>query len=323
MATRQWLRLGMALAAVLTAVWLAWLAGVAMAPFIIGALLAYLLAPLVQWLASLTSFGGKPQKRWARPVAVLVIYIGVAGLLTGGGFLTAPIVAGAVQDFLDQRGEIIVGFQEEVDRWLFLYRDRVPEDLQLQVDGWVAGFFDQAGALLGTVAQNTFGVALESFSVLLGFLVIPIWLFLFVKDQPRFAAWFYGLFPVWMRPDVREVVTNAGWVLGTYIRMQVLLAAAIGLMTYVGLFFLGVEYPIPLSITTFLLTFVPIVGPILAGAIAIAVVLATDPGWMLLWVLLLYVGVQQVESYILLPRLQGGALNVHPALVIVLVVVLS
>ncbi|MEX2431191.1 MAG: AI-2E family transporter, partial [Dehalococcoidia bacterium] len=303
--------------------WVLWMAGAAMAPFLLGALIAYLLSPLVQWLTGWTSWGGRPQPRWARPVAILVIYLGAAGTLTGLGFWAAPAVSRAFQDLFNRREEIMAGVEQELERVLFWYRARVPDEAQAQIDAWAQDALGQAGTLIAGVAQGTFGYALQSVSVFLGFLVIPIWLFLFVKDQPRFAMWFYGLFPAWLRPDVREVVTGASHILGSYIRAQTVLALTVGLMSYVGLTLLGAPFAIPLAVAAFVLEFIPIIGPILAGAIALMAVLAVDPGMMLLWVFLLYFGIQQFENYVLVPRIQGRAMHVHPALVIVLVVLLG
>jgi len=87
----------------------------------------------------------------------------------------------------------------------------------------------------------------------------------------------------------------------------------VGLITWLGLLLLGVPLALGLAFLAFLLEFIPVLGPIAAAVPAILVGLSVSP-MLGLWVTLLYIGIQQVESYLLLPLVQRWALHFPPAL---------
>jgi predicted PurR-regulated permease PerM len=267
--------------------------------------------------------GNGPQGKWARPLAILMVYTVILGVLTVASVSVAPLVVREIRDFAGQFNAIVADAQVGFEQLTAWFRTRIPQEFQQQFDQSLESASSQLVGLVTTLLQSGVMTVVSSFSALLGFLVIPIWLFLIIKDQPRLSAWFYGLFPAWLRPDARQMVSNASLVLGRYIRAQLIAGLLVGTMTFVGLFFLGAPFPAPLAIIAGILELVPVIGPIVAGAIALLVVLALDPGWMLLWVFLLVVAIQQIENYLIIPNIQGSALNVHPALVIVLIIVLG
>lgn len=319
MTARGRLRLGLALAAVLVALWFAWLARGALLPFIVAAVLAHVLAQPVSRLARLLdrrdSYRSTP-----RTGAVLIIYAVIAGALVGIGWLFVPWVLASIGDLVAARESIIEGVRGQVDEWLEFYRRSVPETIREQINESVGDLAQNLGDRVGEALSAGVGVLFASVSAALGFLVVPIWLFLILKDQDKLSRWFYGLFPAWLRPDVAAVATHAGKVVGSYLRVLFTLSLIIGSATYIGLLLLGVPYALALAVVAGLAEFVPIIGPIIAVMIAVAVVLAVDPGLLAVWVLLFGTGLQQVENYLLVPRLQGRALDLHPALVILLVI---
>ena len=318
MAARDRMRLGMALGALFALLWLAWLARAGLVPFLLGILLAYLLTPPVRFLSKRIS-GRDPEAPWVRITAILVIYLALGGVLTGLGFLIVPPIVDNVQELIDRQDEIIQAVQDQVNEWLEFYRSRVPVSMQERIDTALQNAGSSIGGWLTSIATSGASMVFASISAAIGYLVIPVWLFLVLKDQRQLFGWFYGLFPVHIRGDVRHIVRETNRVLGSYIRSLIVLALIVGIITYVGLRLLGVPYALALAITAGFLELIPIIGPIVATVIAVGVVLAIDPGLTVLWVFLLFLGVQQFENNILVPKIQGDALEVHPALVILLV----
>ena len=90
----------------------------------------------------------------------------------------------------------------------------------------------------------------------------------------------------------------------------------------IGLLLMGVPFAFVLGVVAGLTELVPVIGPWIGGAVGVLVTLATKPA-MVPWVILLYLGVQIVENVLLVPRIQGDALNMHPAAVILVIVVAS
>ena len=99
--------------------------------------------------------------------------------------------------------------------------------------------------------------------------------------------------------------------LGGWLRGQITLMFLVGLLTYLGLLALGVEYALPLALIAGLLEVIPVIGPIIAAIPALVVGFGMAP-WMGIWVLVLYLVVQQFENSLLVPNVMGRAVGFSP-----------
>ena len=144
--------------------------------------------------------------------------------------------------------------------------------------------------------------------------------FYLLKDREAAVEGFYLLLPPNARRHTRNVVAIANRVLGAYVRAQLTLAVVVGVVVFIGLFALRIKFSALLAVTAGLFELVPVIGPLLGAIPGVLVTLATSPGD-LLWVILLYVAVQLVENALLVPRIQGQAVDIHPAIIMVLLVV--
>lgn len=320
MTANQRIRLGMAISAVLIVIVLVWLARGGLAPFFLGAILAYLISPVVGRISQLFRMRW-PNARWARVAAILTFFVVVFGIVAGIAALVIPPLIDSVQELVDEQDRIIASVRERVDEWLDQYNREVPESVQEWIDTAVANASDSAGDWVGSIAGSVATRVVSSIVAVIGFFVVPVWLFMVLKDHQRISRGFYGLFPFELRGDVRYMMRDADRVLGNYLRAILILAVVVGLITYVGLFLLDAPFAVALAIIAGVGEMIPIVGPIIATLIAVAVVMALDPGITAVWVLLLYIGVQQVQNMFLAPKIHGSALRIHPALIIMLVLI--
>jgi predicted PurR-regulated permease PerM len=295
--------------------WGVWLARSALVPFLVGLVLAWLLVPVVNALARLLRTM-KITRKHDRLIAVILVYLAGLGALAGIGFVVVPWATGQVQDLIENREEIVEGLETQFEPWNELYRERVPEQVQTGVNEWL----DQAGQTAPGIVMDLIN---QNLSTVFGFIVVPFWLFIYMKDQPRASEWFYNLFPRSVRPDARNLVSNASAVIGGYLRGQLILGIFVGVATGIALYFLDVPYAVPLAVLAGLLEVVTIIGPIISIVIAVAVTLALGTVTQALAVLLLYAGIQQIENYVVVPRIQGRAMNIHPAVMLVLIVAVA
>jgi predicted PurR-regulated permease PerM len=309
----------MVAAAVLVIVWFLWQARGALIPFIVGGVLAYMLAPLVERLARLFPFH-RTRRELARTIAILVVYVTGFGVLFGLGALIIPIVVNEAIEFVDNIPGYVDQAREQSRVWTDIYRERVPEDVQARLERAVQDAGTSLGAYGEAMLSRTFGVLRNTFGLVFGYIIIPFWLFYILKDRHRIGPAIKNWFPPGLRGDVDACIGIVQRVLGSYIRAQLTLGLFIGVVTTVGLRLLGVEFWAILGIIAGITELIPIIGPILGALPALVVVLATEPEkfW---WVLLFYVAVQQVENAVLVPRIQGSAVEVHPALIIVLLAI--
>ncbi|HEX6938979.1 MAG TPA: AI-2E family transporter [Longimicrobiales bacterium] len=161
-----------------------------------------------------------------------------------------------------------------------------------------------AGALplLNTVVGAAFGI----FVVVFAGLYLTIEARLYVSGLTR-------LFPPSARPRIEHALREAGadlrhWILGTAINMLV-----IGVATTVGLALMGIPAALALGLIAGLLEFIPIYGPILSAVPAVAVALLLSPSDAI-WVVVLYIVIQQLEANLLTPLVMKGAVRLPPAL---------
>ena len=140
-----------------------------------------------------------------------------------------------------------------------------------------------------------------------------------LADGAGIWRWTTRLFPRAARPAV-DGAGRAGWVtVANYARTQLLVATIDAVGIGLGAFLLGVPLAIPIAVLVFLGSFIPIVGAVVTGALAVFLALVYNGPWIALWMLVVVLGVQQLEGHVLQPLLMGSAVKVHPLAVVLVV----
>jgi len=291
----------------------------ALGPFIVGLLLVYLVSPPIERLVR----AGLP-----RPIAILLIYLVVGFLVVEGLNLMLRPLIDQIRQFATDLPGLVEQLRAQLERLGAVYRGlELPAPFRDAVDQWLArvssGDVGFDPAVLLPVLSATTGIV----TTVLAFLIIPVWAFYLLKDQPRLMRSFDASIPAEWRADVDAVIEIVGRVFGSWIRGQVLLGGVVGLATFVGLAGLGTfvdpifgRFAVLLAVIAGLLELLPIIGPILA-AIPAVLIAATAGVEAASAALLLYLGIQQVENYFLVPKIQGDATNLHPSVVMLALIV--
>jgi predicted PurR-regulated permease PerM len=162
---------------------------------------------------------------------------------------------------------------------------------------------------------------------ILGLFVVPVWLFFVLKDREAFPRAVAGAMPPTWRPDVENLLTLLGRVGGRWVRGQLLLGGSVFIATVIGLTFLTLigfgefgEFTLILALIAGVLEWFPIIGPIVAAIPAILIGLSIGfPAAIAAAVL--YTAIQQLENHILVPKVLGDAIELHPAVMIISLVV--
>ena len=162
----------------------------------------------------------------------------------------------------------------------------------------------------------------------LGFLIIPIWAFYILRDRVNLTGAFAESLPSEWRDEVWAVLSIIERVVGRWIRAQLLLGVVVGVATFLGLLLLGfvidprfTQFAVLLAVIAGILELLPIIGPIISMVPTLLVALTTsDPAVAAIAVVVLYL-VQQVEGAVLVPKIQGSAVQLHPALIIFVLIV--
>ncbi|WP_337062106.1 AI-2E family transporter [Kineococcus sp. G2] len=272
-------------------------------PVLVALLIAALLNPLVAWGHA----RGVP-RALATALTMLLALALVAGLVT-------LIGTRAAEGFADLSDSASRGI-DEVEEWL------ATGPLQVS-SAALSGYVDQAQDALAanrdTIVSGATGVVTTAGHVVAGLFIALFATFFYLLEGRRLWSWLLRLFP----PPARERLDGAArqsWVTLThYMRATIVVALADGAGVAIGAAVLQVPLAVPLGLLVFLGAFIPIVGALLSGAVAVLVALVAQGPVTALIMLGVVVAVQQLESHVLQPFLMGRAVAVHPLAVILAV----
>jgi len=253
-------------------------------------------------------------QRWGvnRGVASAISILGLIAFVTGLIVLAGQSIVSGFQDLWDQA---VAGFEEFL-AWLSdgpLGLDTATlENVGQQAQDWAS---DQSSTLI----TGALGAATTVGHVLVGIIIAIFCLIFFLQDGRSIWTWVVNLLPVAARETVHQAGRRGMVTLSSYVRTQILVALVDAIGIGVGAAFFVPALAIPIGILVFVGSFIPILGAIVTGAIATAVVLVAE-GWIAALIMLgIVLFVQQAESHILQPFLMGHAVSLHPVAVVLVV----
>ncbi len=265
---------------------------------VIALFLSFALEPGVNWLAA---------HGWKRGLATAVLLFGlfIVGIVLIASMI--PLVIQQVRDLIDNVPGYIDQASDLSER-LFNYKissEKLVEQLQ------------NADISLGNYARNLAGNLLGVGAAVLGavFQMFTIGLFTFylVADGPRLRRTVCSVLPPERQREVLWAWDVAIDKTGGYLYSRLLLAAVNGTATFFVLTLLGVPFALPLALYTGLLSqFIPVVGTYLAAIVPLLVALLDSPS-SALFLAIYFVVYQQIENYVLSPRITARTMQLHPA----------
>jgi predicted PurR-regulated permease PerM len=200
------------------------------------------------------------------------------------------------------------------------YHENIPQVVRTNIEKNLDAVKAQLSETGKTAVKVTFNAVSTVIGFVAGLALLPFWVFYVLKDQRRGMAWFYNLWPPDWQEDARNIVGIVDTLLATYIRVQLFLGVVIGIVTGVAMWVIGIRQAIVLGLFAGLFELVPVLGPWIAFIVAATVTLATDPDRIFL-VALAFLGIQQLENTFLVPKLQGDALRINPAIIVMLLAI--
>lgn len=296
-------RLLVVAAAIGVAVWIVIQLNLLVVPLLVAILITALLWPAFTWMLR----HGFP--RW---LAVVVAVVG-----------TIAIVGGLLWLVVWQITEQWASVQERTLAAVDQFRDFLttgPLKLSAQqIDDLLAQglkLLQEQGSALWSGALSigsTLG-HIATGAVLAFFILLCI-----LADGAGIWRWTTHLFPRQARPAMMGAGA-VGWVtVVNYARTQLLVATIDAIGIGLGAFLLGVPLAIPVAVLVFLGAFVPIVGAVVTGTLAVFLALVYNGPWIALWMLIVILAVQQLEGHVLQPLVMGSAVKVHPLAVVLVV----
>ncbi|MGQ4649097.1 AI-2E family transporter [Lyngbya aestuarii] len=266
----------------------------------IAVVLAATLAPTIDAAEKL----GVP--RW---LAVVLVYLGLLAGLIGVGVLIGPTVAEQIQRLFRRLPAYLEVLESVVDDWAMRLGITEP---------FISQLFDTQ-TLTNWAIRSSQQLVVRSYGVTRGILGVAISLVLVIffsgymlSGSRRLIKGFVSLFPKPWDERLAAQVKPMSKRMGGYIQGRVVVSGILAMAITVGLGFLGLsEFALGLGVIAGATNLIPFLGPVL-GAIPALIVAIAQGGWSFLWVLLLFVVIQNVETYVLDPLLVGPQVRVHP-----------
>ncbi|MEB3338055.1 MAG: AI-2E family transporter [Leptolyngbyaceae bacterium] len=269
--------------------------------FMVAVILASALAPIVD---------GAERLRVPRWLGVILVYLSFVGGLTGGIFLIGPTVLDQIQGLITQLPiylnhlvdltENLIGKLSETQAAL------IRQSLDIQsLNAWAIRSGQQLVLRSYSVTRGILGGV---FSVILTLLISGY----MVADSQTLIKGLVRLFPQPWDERLSEQVEPVSQRMGGYLRGRILVSVILGVATTAGLSLVGLpQFAIGLGVIAGVTNLIPFVGPFLGAFPALLVALGQG-GWTFGWVLLLFLILQNLETYVLDPLLAGAAAGVHP-----------
>jgi predicted PurR-regulated permease PerM len=310
------------LAALAGLAWLAVASWPALLPFIVGGILAYIIAPLVDTLDYLMP------RFLAALLGVLLVLFGIGALL----WVIVPPLVTQTTILLQQipPDTTLKGLSEQ----LIAQLQSFPPSLRLLLANAIANATERVITNVNSLAPTlltptTILRFLNALGFILGLVVLPTWLLTVLKDKPRARRALDDTLPSGIRADVWAVLRIIDRSFGTFFRGQVLLGLLVGLATYLGLRFLirlGVPdspYLVLFAVLAGLFQLIPEVGPLVNTVLVVLLAYRSSGSVLALYVLALYVGIQYLLGSQVKGRIEQRIIDVNPALLVLFIVALS
>jgi predicted PurR-regulated permease PerM len=291
-------------------------------PLIFSFVIAYILLPAVEFVQSKT--------RISKNLSITIVYLLIIAVLMAIPAITIPQLITQTNNLIANTPEYVQELGETfnaplaelgiADSFEDIPFSEIGEDLGANLIEIIRTVGPQGFSLFGSLATQTL-------TAVGWFAIIVIVSFYLVKDHKSFWEATIRMAPSAYQADVRRLGSEVSGVWNAFLRGQLILGFVIFLVTYITALIIGLPNALILALIAGVLEFIPNIGPILATVPAILVALfqsdaswlgsIVGPFWYAVIVIALYTIIQRVENVVLLPRIIGRSLNLHPLIVFV------
>ncbi len=260
--------------------------------------------------------------RIPRPLGICIVYLLVLGVIVLIFTSLVPIIAEQVSSLAySVRGmiqNIVTG--QEMDSWFIRKIQPIANEIwqnvdQAQVLNSLTTGLREIGSKLTNFAGNAIGAIFTIFNGLFNLLLVLIITFFMVVNKQHTTDFFHSLFPHKYSTYISQKTKEVSIRIGEWIRGQVLLALAMGLLTFIVFSIIGLNYALTLAMVSALAEFIPYLGPLITFLSAVLIALNQDPV-LVLWLIPAYAVIQFLEGNIMVPMIVGRSVGLNPVVVI-------
>ena len=288
---------------------LLWLLGPVLTPFVIAALLAYLGDPLVDWLERL---------RLSRSGAVAIVFVLMTLVLVGVVLLLIPLLERQISAFIEQFPRYRDWFTGIALPWISQRTGVDVEGIELgSIYTMLQEHWQQAGGVAATLLGGISKSGLLILNFVLNLALIPVVAFYLLRDWDVMVEKIRMLIPRPIEPTVSRLARESDSVLGGFLRGQLSVMFALGMIYGIGLWMAGIDFALLIGTIAGLVSFIPYLGATVGVGIGLIAALVQYGDWTHVILVCVVFGVgQMLESMVLTPFLVGDRIGMHPVAVI-------
>ncbi len=269
----------------------------------IAFIIAYTVKPMKDYLSEKFRIS----KKKSSLIIILVAIVAVLGLM----YCIIPTVideSSHIGDTLNNIEEYIKKIMMRIDAKDIPLVETIYVQISERVNIFIKGIVSNLGVSLIGIMENIINLA-----------IVPIIAYYFLVDGDIIYNKAMLIFPTEKRVIIKKIISNIDRVLGRYIISQMLLSLIIGVMTLILLLVIRVKFPVALAIVNAITNIIPYFGPILGGVPIIFIALTMSPTKGVI-ALIGVIVIQQIEGSILAPTITGDSTNMHPIIIIILLI---
>lgn len=269
--------------------------------FFVAFFLATALEPMVNYLQ---------KKHLPRIFSILLIYLVLAIVMYVLVRLIIPPIAVEIRHLFENREQIIKSVNSLIDL--------APEGVKGAISGYGNSLPERISRF--TVSSQALSSVMGLFSGFLGFVTILVIAFYLLLEKNATEKIIEDYWPISSRSQAKKIFRKMIDKVGLWAKGQLILSGSVSLLTYLGLLILGIPYAITLSLIAGLTELFPVIGPYL-GAIPATIIAYSVSPLSVLWVVILYLTVQQLENHILVPQVMKRTVGLSPVAVILAILI--
>lgn len=270
----------------------------------VGLILASAFDPWVDWMQ---------KYKLPRALGVLLIYLVLILILGGAIYLIIPPIAIEVNQLSSD---------------FPFYWDKVASSFQSLQDfsneqGWSQSIQDSLNNLqenIGPAAGGFFSTVSSFFGGIISFFIILVITFYMTVEEQAMKRVMRSIIPVKYQPYFTHLVNRMQEKIGRWLRGQLILSVIIFLLVWVGLTLLGVKYALVLALFAGVTELIPYLGPFI-GAVPAVFIAFTQSPILAIWVVVLYIIIQQLENHVVVPKVMQKAVGLNPIVIIIVILV--
>lgn len=273
-------------------------------PFIAAGILYYLTRPIMHLLERV---------KVKRTIAIIIVFL----LLLFVGFIIimyiAPIAQKQFMNLINNIPKMVLWAQELITYWQ-ANQTAIPQE----INDAITHVTDNLQTYIENVLNYIFGFIGSLINFITSLVLVPFFLFFMLKDGEKFLPFITRIFEKKKANNIRSLLSKIDHTLASFIQGQLIVSFILGVLLFVGYLAIGLNYSLTLGLFAMVMNVVPFIGPFIAVVPALIVGAFQDP-MMIIWVCIITLIAQQVESNLISPNVMGRALHMHPLTIITVI----